>query len=235
MFRYSLVVLVTGVLHGEVYSLSLKQAVDRALTENPEVVLARLDEQKALQKRPDHPRAFIPRLDVGSGLAYTNGYPQSVGGAAPSIVTAKASAFVFNRQQTYLVAQARENSRGAAFATGAKRDEVAFRVASLYLDLSRAGRFGETAAKQVESLRKVADAARARVSEGYEIPLEEKRAIVDLRRAEQRVQNIEADRDYAERSLAVVLGYTADDRVKATETEYNFGPVPENEAAEVEA
>jgi outer membrane protein TolC len=234
MIRYS-VLLVAVSLRGEVFTLSLKEAVNRALTQNPEVMMARLDEQKSVQGIRLARDPFIPRVDVGSGLAYTNGYPQSVDGQAPSVVTAKANQFIFNRSQTYTLAQARENARGAALATGSKRDEIAFRVASLYLDLERATRLGDMSRRQVESLEKVAQTAHSRVEQGFELPLEEKRATVELKRSRQRVVSIEADQDFGERSLAVVLGYTADDRVRPTGDEHEFGPTPPSESSAVEA
>ncbi len=222
-------------LQGETYTLTLKQAVDRALAQNPDVMMARFDERKAVQGVRLAKDPFVPRLDLGSGLAYTDGYPQSIEGSAPSVLTVKASAFIFNRQQTYMLAQSRENARGAAMATGSKRDEVAFRTTSLYLDLDRSVRLGDVARKQVDSLAKVSQTAKSRVDEGFELPLEEKRATVEWKRAQQRLQSIEADRDFAERSLAVVLGYSADDHVQTTGQEITAGPLPESEQAAVEA
>jgi outer membrane protein TolC len=230
---FSLVFNAAPLLLAENYTLTVRQAVERALTQNPDVVMARLDEFKAAQGIRLARDPFVPRLDVGSGLAYTNGYPQSVEGSAPSIVTAKANAFVFNRQQTYILAQAHENARGAAMATASKRDEIAFRTASLYLDLDRAAKLGDVAQKQVESLTKVAASAHSRVEEGYELPIEEKRAIVELKRSQQRLEAIQSDQDSAERSLAVALGYTAEDHIKVSGEELSAGPLPPSEEAAV--
>ncbi len=223
----------TCALQAETYTLTLKQSVDRALQQNPDLVLARLDEFKAAQGIRLARDPFIPRLDVGSGLAYTNGYPQSVEGSAPSVLNVKANAYVYNRQQTYVLAQAHENARGAAMATASKRDEVAFRTASLYLDLGRAAKLGEMAQRQLESLTKVAATARSRVEEGYELPVEEKRAVVELKRSQQRLESIQSDQDAAERSLAVALGFTAEDHVRASDVDSFPGVLPESEQAAV--
>lgn len=206
--------LTSGAIRAEVYTLTLKEAIERALKQNPEVIMARLDERRAAAGVRLAQDPFVPRVDVGSGLAYTNGYPQSVEGSAPSIVNAKASEYIFNRQQTYILAQARENARGSSYATASKRDDIAFRIASLYLDLDRATRLAELTGHQTESLSKVAETAKSRVEMGYELPLEEKRAIVELKRSQQRAESVGDDRDFAERSLAVVLGYSAEDHVQ---------------------
>src|SRR5947209_800848 len=76
-------------------------------------LLARLDEVKARQAVRSARDPFFPRLVVGSGLAYSNGFPMSIEGSAPSIVQAQARAFIFNRPQSYQVAVAKENVRGA--------------------------------------------------------------------------------------------------------------------------
>ena len=232
MFRsFGLIVLFSMAARAEVYMMTLKQAVEQALAQSPDVVMARLDEQKAAQAVKIARDPFTPRVDVGSGLAYTDGYPQSVDGAAPSIVEAKAVRTMYSRPQGLQVAQARENARGAGYATAAKKDEIAFRTASLYLDLERAAQLGDIAKKQVDSLAKVEDVAKERIQEGYELPVEGKRALVELKRSEQRLQGILADQDFAERSLAVVLGHTASDHVKIAGQEPQPLPPPDSEEA----
>ena len=122
---------------------------------------------------------------------------------------AQASQFLFNRQQTHLVAQARENARGATIDTSAKRDEVVLRAALTYLDAERAARMAETARKQVESLERIAQTVNLRVSEGRELPVEAKRAGLNLARARQRLQSLEADREYAEALMGALVGLDA--------------------------
>jgi outer membrane protein TolC len=58
-----------GAAFAEVHPLTLRQAVEMALKENPDLVLSRLDQQKAdfairIAKDP-----FVPKLYAGSGLA----------------------------------------------------------------------------------------------------------------------------------------------------------------------
>jgi len=234
MFRL-LVVLAAGVsLHAEIYTFTLKQAVDRALRQNPDIAMARLEEQKSLEGIRVAKDPFAPRIGIGSGLAYSSGFPLSIEGAAPSVVRAQASQYLFNRQQTYVVAQARETARSAGFATGSKRDEIAYRTASLYLDADRAARLNTLALKQLESLRKVVQTVHGRVAEGRDLPLEEKKANLDLQKAIQRQETLTADQDFAERSLAVVLGYTADDRARAAAGERAPPGIPATEEAAVE-
>jgi outer membrane protein len=220
--------LASGV-HAEIHTLTLREAVDRALHQNPDIALARLDEQKAAQAARIAKAPFSPAIFAGSGLAYSNGFPMSVDGAAPSIFQARAKQDLFNRQQSYMVASARENVRGAGIVTSAKRDEMAFRTASTYLDAQRAARLADLARKQVESLEKIQQTMGERVKEGRELPIQLKRAELQVARGRQRVGQLAADQDAAERSLAVVLGFAADDQVRASNQEAAAPSLPPTE------
>src|ERR1700743_3607668 len=94
---------------GEVHTMTLRQAVDQAVKQNPEIALSRLDELKARQGIRVAKDPFTPHISVGSGLAYTNGFPMSIEGSAPSIVQARATQDLFNRQQSFQVAAAKED------------------------------------------------------------------------------------------------------------------------------
>jgi outer membrane protein len=218
----------------ETHTLTLKQAVDRALAQNPEVVMSRLDEAKASLGVRVAASPFRPRVDAGSGLAYSNGFPLSIEGSAPAIVEAKASQFLFNRPQSYAVAQAKESARGAGYASGEKSDEIAYRVASLYIDAERAGRLADSAQKQVESLEKVLQTAQTRVEEGRELAITAQEANVNLLRARQRLITLQSDREYTTRSLAVTLGYGANDLVNPAGEDRSTPAVPSNEEAAVQ-
>ncbi|HJT89412.1 MAG TPA: TolC family protein, partial [Bryobacteraceae bacterium] len=61
-------------LRAEVFTMTLRQAVETALKQNPDVLLARLDQEKARQAIRQARDPFTPRLVVGSGLAYSNGF-----------------------------------------------------------------------------------------------------------------------------------------------------------------
>src|SRR5579862_5760094 len=91
-------------LHAEIHYMTLRQAVELAMKQNPDIMLARLDEQKSMQGIRVARDPFTPRITVGSGLAYTSGFPMTIEGSAPSVVQAYAKQFIFNRQQSYAVA-----------------------------------------------------------------------------------------------------------------------------------
>ena len=225
----------------EVRTLTLRQALELAQKQSPDVMVARLDEQKAQAAIRIVHDPFTPKVFAGSGAAKTWGYPSAINGQPPSIVEAQAVMSLFNRPQSWEVARARENARGAGIDTQSKTDDVLFRVASLYVDAAQAARTAEFAGQEVEALTSAAQALQARVSQGYELPIEGKRADLNLARTRQRAHGAAADRDYTEAALATVLGYPDTDRVRAVPDVLNADQpaalercMPESEEAAVE-
>src|SRR3954462_701173 len=110
-------------LQGEVRVLTLRQAIDQALAQNPDLLLARLDAQKARQQVTITRDPFRPKVFAGSGAAWSTGFPSSIEGSAPSIVQARTQMAIFNRPQSYLTAQANEEVRGAGVDIERRQEE----------------------------------------------------------------------------------------------------------------
>ena len=233
--RFALGFLIAAATLGaETHTLTLREAVARALEQNPEVVMARLAERKAEQQVRIAHDPYIPKLYAGSGLAYTHGFPMTLEGSAPSLFEARAQSVVFNRPIRNQLAQVKEEARGAALAAEGKRDEIAMRAVELYLEAGRAAKALGAVRAQVAGLERVAEVLSARAAEGRELPVTVKRAELDVARARQRVQLLEGDLTYAESSLASVLGYAPGDRVRAAEEERSPAMLPASEEAALE-
>ena len=215
--------------------MTLRQAVETALKQNPDITLARLDEVKARQGVLVARDPFTPRLVIGSGMAYSNGFPMSIQGSAPSVVQANVVADVFNRQQSMAVAQAKEDARGAALAVTGKRDEVVFRTASLYLDAERAGRLREFAGKQADSLRRVLETVETQVQEGRALPLAGKTSAANLAHARQAAELLDDDVATSETALALALGFSAEDRVHPVAEQRATPALPKSEEEAIAA
>ncbi len=199
------------------------------MKQSPDVALARLDEEKARLGIRIARDPFTPKIGIGSGLAYNNGMPMSIEGSAPTVFQARANQSIFNRPQSFAVAQAREDARGASIAVTGKREEVAYRVASLFLDAERAARIGALARKDSDSQEKVLATVQAQVREGRALPLAEKTAAYQLAYARQLALNLETEQAAAESALALALGLAAEDRVRPLEAERSAPDLPMSE------
>jgi outer membrane protein len=221
--------LATGAAIAEVHSVTLQQALEIASRQNPDVALARLDQQRAEEGIKVARDPFVPKVYGGSGLAYTYGYPNAINGNAPSLFEARTEMSIYNRPQSYQLAAARETARGSQLGTQAKGDEVAYQAADLFLSASEAERERHTISEQVPSLQQVVQATTAGVNEGSDLPIELKRARVNLAVSQQRLESTGLDQDYYEMMLAVALGFPASDRVKPVDTDISLPVAPESE------
>jgi outer membrane protein TolC len=233
LFFTALAAAVNLPLLGEVRTLTLRDALDIAVQQNPDVVLARYDELKAQHAVREARDPFYPKVFVGSGLAYSSGFPLSIEGSAPSIVRADAVQTFFNREKSYLLAGARERARGAAIDRESKADESAWTVAAAFLELERVTRAVRVAEDQSGSLTRASESTRARVDGGRELEVEAKKVLARAAQARHRAAGLRTEMEYQESSLAVLLGFPAEDRVRpAMEQRVLTAPVASGEEAE---
>jgi outer membrane protein len=211
--------LVAGPAGAEVHNLTLQQTLDLAARQNPDVVLARLDEQRAEEAVVIAQDPFRPKIYGGSGLAYVYGYPNSIEGNAPSLFQVRTDMNLYNKPKSYEIAAAREAARGFEYGAEAKADSAAYEAADLFLTASEMERQDESISTQIPSLQKVVQSMAAAVEEGSELPLELKRARVSLALSQERIGAARLDADFYEMMLAVALGYPASDRVKPVDAE----------------
>jgi len=217
----------------EVKTMTLRQALDAALAQSPDLLLARLDEQRARAQVTIAHDPFTPKVFAGTGGAWTYGYPNSIDGNAPSIVQARTVMSIYNRPQSYQVAAAHEGIRAAEITVAQRQDEVAYRVTSLFLDVEQAQRSLAAAERHVANLTRVRDLLAVRVSEGRELPLESRKADVALLRAKQQAETLSFDLINQQTSLALALGLTPDNRIRAGEEERAVLVVPGSEEAAI--
>jgi outer membrane protein TolC len=198
----------------EVHTLTLRQALERALAQNPEVMLARLDVNKSKAQSEQMRDPFALKLGAGSGLAYTYGFPSSIDGNAPAIFQVRGSMALLDRTQAYRVAQAVEDEKGAGMAITLRQQEVAYRVSSAFLDAELATRSAGAAKRQAESLQQVKQFTDVRVADGRELRVESTRANYNALTAEDQAEEFAHSAANVETVLAQLLGFPAGDRVR---------------------
>ena len=216
----------------EVHTLTLRDALDIALKQNPDVVLARLDQQRARAQVTIMKDPFVPKVFAGSGAAWTNGFPMSIDGNAPAVFQAKTQMAIFDRPQSLRAAQASEAVRGAEIDIGLRQDEVAYRVASLFFDADQVARSMTALGLQLQSLTGVRDLTGVRVSEGRELSIESSKANLKVLQAQQRQAELADSIADTETSLAQVLGFDPGDRVQPAQEDRRItGQLDSEEAA----
>jgi outer membrane protein len=216
--------------YAEVRPMTLKAVLEAAMAQNPDLALARLEERKAAESVRLARDPFVPKVIVGSGLAYSTGFPMSIEGSAPSIVEARAIASIFNRPQRLMIEKSREDERTTKITSEERRESVAYRAASLYVEAGRIAEAAKTVEQQIATFERVLANAKVLIEEGRELPIEEKRSRLKLAQAKQRLQRLEFDREAAETDLALLLGLAPTDRIRPVEPERSVPSVIDTEA-----
>jgi outer membrane protein len=195
------------------YTFTLRECVERALSQNTNVLLARLEQRDARARAESTADPYSLRLSVGSGLAWTSGFPMNVGGSGPSLVNAQASMTLFDRAQRFRVLQARENARGFSFDEEEQRRAVALEVARIYLDAEALQQAHAQSSQELASLERLANIRKAQQEEGRVLPLDVKLSDAELGRARYRARQTETALLNAQATLAFVLGLEGGKRV----------------------
>jgi outer membrane protein TolC len=234
MKAFAVFLLLSLSLSAEVRVMTLREVVALAMEQNPDVIIARLDGQKARAQITIAHDPFTPKVFAGSGAAWTYGFPTSIEGSAPSIVQAKTQMSIFDRPQSYVVAQATEAARGAEVDIAIKQDDAAYRVASLYLDAEQAARSLAAVQRELDNLSRVRDLLETRVNEGRELPIESRKANVNVMRARLTSEGLASDLENAETALALALGFNANDRIRPSTEDRTALEMPPSEDASIE-
>ena len=194
--------------------LTLKQTVDLALRNSREVALAQVRYNVAQNTARVNASAFRPNLYTGSGAAYTYGFPQTPGGAAPSIVNLSYVQTIFNPSLRGQALAANERTEAQRLELEKTRNSVMLQTTSDYLELGKVRHSLELMRNQRQSSARILNFTRQRINEGVELPIEGTRAELVEARLEQRIVQLESRERVLQHELAALLGMPADRRIE---------------------
>ncbi|HVA16783.1 MAG TPA: TolC family protein, partial [Candidatus Dormibacteraeota bacterium] len=116
--------------------LTLDQVVDLALAHSPDLALARVRYTVAQNVAGVDRAEFRPNLYTGSGAAYTNGFPQTPGGAAPSVFEMSYTQALIDPIKRGTLHADEDRAKNQEIEYQNMRDTVMVRAASAYLELA---------------------------------------------------------------------------------------------------
>ena len=199
-----------GLDAAETRTLGLREAIRLAITQNPEVQMARLEIEKS---RSDLALVRTERstsVYAGSGLGATSGIPQSIQGAAPSVAQLTLRQPLIDIERPRRTESLRQRMLSGEHAADAVSEQLAYRVGIVYLDYEFAVREVDRLASELEHFESIERVAADRVKEGAEIPLALSRARLDKARARERQAAAETRAQVLEAELRRLLGLSRD-------------------------
>jgi len=138
----------------QVRPLTLQEAVQMAFANSPDVLLAKVHTAQAGEAVQEARSLNRPHATVGTGLAYNNGFPLSIEGAAPSLVEFGVSQSIFSKKNNNLIREAEESRKASEMGTDSARNELAARVAQAYYGLHQARKTDALWSERLTALEK---------------------------------------------------------------------------------
>jgi outer membrane protein len=198
-------------------TLTLQETVRLTLSRSPEVLVAEAQAARAREALRESRASNRPRVFMGTGLAYNNGFPLSIEGAAPSIFQVSASQPIFSKTNSNLIRAAEESGKAGQLGTESARNELASRTASVYYELFQTGRIHallsaklDTAIWQQKQIETLLEAGKVR-------PVEATLAKTAVLAARQQILIAQEQAIIAEKELHKLTGLPDELKIKTVE------------------
>jgi outer membrane protein TolC len=152
--------------------LTLKSSVALALKNSREVQLARVQYTVAQNTARLAHSAFLPNIYTGAGYVYSNGFPATPGGSAPSVFKVVYTQGVFNPVLKGEQRADEDRAKNQELEIERARDAVILNTSSTYLELAKVRHGLELLRAEESSAQKILDYTRDRAGAGLELPIE---------------------------------------------------------------
>src|SRR5580700_5227214 len=162
--------------------LTLHRAVDLALKHATGISIAAADEQHASASYRELRNSYIPQLNAGAGIGWSDGFPLSLEGSAPSLFNVNAQSALINPALKDFIHAAQSDIAVSALHTKDQRNQVIQDTVLSFAELAkweqRLSRLRETmaAAEQMET------AVGQRVREGIDSQMDGSKARLSVAR-----------------------------------------------------
>jgi outer membrane protein TolC len=189
--------------------VTLRRAVDLALKHATGIGIATADEQHASASYRELRNSYIPQLIAGAGIGWSDGFPLSLEGAAPSLFNVTAQSALINPALKDFIRSAQSEDKVSLLRIKDQRNQVIQDTVLSYAELAkweqRLSRLREvqSAAQQTET------AVAERLKEGVDSELDLTQARLSVARVRLRIAEASGASDVLRERLSHLTGLTA--------------------------
>jgi outer membrane protein len=206
--------------------LAFRAAIELALKNSTTTAIAHADEERARASYHQARDLFLPQVTLGSGLAFSYGFPLSLEGSAPSIFNVNTQQFLLNRAQQRFV-KAAKNEQAATTALNAdRRNDVIMETALDYMQLDLLQSSLNIELEEQEFAAKYEDIENQRVQSGVDSQVELNRAKLASAKVRLQLAQTKSAADQLRLRLSQLTGLPANSIQTSTETIPPLPPVP---------
>ncbi len=182
ILRFSLCLLLSASTAACAQQLTFHRAIELAVKNSTSMAIAKVDENRSQQGYLEARNLFLPQMNVGSGLAYSNGFPLSVEGSAPSLLNVTSQQFLVNFAQREFIRAAKREWGATGLLAGEQKDQVILETAVAYTELDKLHGQLNILKQQTESAQNAESVASQRFQAGVDPEVEVTKAKLNFAR-----------------------------------------------------
>ncbi len=192
--------------HAQDAPLPFRTAIELALRNSAATGIARAGVQRAEADYLQARDLFLPQVSLGSGLAFSYGFPLSIEGSAPSIFDVNTQQFLFNTAQRQFLKAAKEDISASRAQTANQRNEVIMETALDYVQLDLLESSLGVQREQQQLAAKFVDVVTQRVQAGVDAQVELTRARLAAARTRMQMAETQSAIDQLRLRLSQLTG-----------------------------
>lgn len=198
--------------------LTFKRAIELALRNSPAAAIADANEKKAKHGYLEMRSRYLPQMTLGSGLAYSNGFPLSIEGSAPSIISLNSQQWLLNFAGRDLMRAAKKEWDAASKSTQDSRAQLILDTALTYAELDKYASSLKIMEQQQQAAQRAEQVAADRFRAGLDPEVELIRARLNAARVRMAAANARGNADLLRLKLSQLTGLAADTIETVTES-----------------
>jgi outer membrane protein TolC len=186
--------------------VTLRHAVELALQHATGIGITLADEKHAAASYHELRNSYIPQLNVGAGIGYTDGFPLSLEGGAPSLANVTAQSALFNLALGDFIRAARDEVKVDGFNTKDQRNKVIQDTVLSYAELAKWERRLSSLREAQGEEEKMEGAVQQRVNAGIDRQMDLSKARLSVARVKLRLAEASGAADVLREHLAKLTG-----------------------------
>ena len=212
-------------------TLTLKRAIELALGHSSVMAASSADQIQAFETYREARGAFIPQVAVGSGLAYSYGFPLSLEGSAPTIFNITSQSLLLNPAQRKFMRAAKAQWTASGSQLKDQRSQVVLDTALTYAELEYWQKKLDVWQHELETSQQMEQAVTQRVQEGIDKPLDQTKARLGTAQVRLHVAQGQGASDELRTHLAQLTGLPPQQITPAEQSVPSFPDAPAPEEA----
>jgi outer membrane protein TolC len=186
--------------------LTMKHAVELALQHANGIAISAADEQHASASYRELRNSYIPQLNAGAGIGWSDGFPLSLEGSAPALFNVAAQSALLNPALKDFIHAAQSDVKVSALQTKDQRNQTIQDTVLSYAELEKWDQRLDRLHEIFPDVQKMEAAVAERVKEGVDSEIDESRARLSVARLRLRLAEASGAADVLRERLSKLTG-----------------------------